>query len=363
MRKCDHPTKVFMAEIDYRGRRAHSLANDQLEIIVTVEGGHLAAVKEKATGMNPLWVPPWPSMEPSQYDTAKHPQYGHDAESKLLAGILGHNLCLDIFGGPSEAEAAAGMTVHGEASVALYDIEVKGEVLTQTTTLKQAQLRFTREIRLPKSGRVAAIKETVENLSQLDRPVAWTQHATLGPPFLEKGRTRFEATATRSKVVENDFTAGKGYMKIGAEFQWPLVPCEDGKPEDLRLFTARPVSAGFSTQLMDLSRKDAWFVAWNPTQSLAFGYIWKPQDFPWLGIWEENHSRTQPPWSGKTLTRGMEFGVSPFAESRRAMIERNRLFGVPTYRWIPARQSCVVEYKVFLIPAERIPDEQTLVAL
>ena len=51
------------------------------------------------------------SIEPSTYDRARHPEYGSDAESKLLAGIMGHNLCIDMFGGPSEEEAAAGMTV------------------------------------------------------------------------------------------------------------------------------------------------------------------------------------------------------------------------------------------------------------
>jgi hypothetical protein len=29
--------------------------------------------------------------------------------------------------------------------------------------------------------------------------------------------------------------------------------------------------------------------------------------------------------------------VSPMPESRRAMIDRGRLFDVPTYRWIPAK--------------------------
>ena len=75
----------------------------------------------------------------------------------------------------------------------------------------------------------------------------------------------------------------------------------------------------------------------SPRARLAFGCVWRTADFPWMGIWEENHSRTQPPWNGETLTRGMEFGVSPMPESRRAMVDRGRLFGVPTYRWIPAR--------------------------
>ena len=56
-----------------------------------------------------------------------------------------------------------------------------------------------------------------------------------------------------------------------------------------------------------------------------------------MGIWEENFSRTHAPWNGQTLTRGMEFGVSPMAESRRQMVDRGRLFGVPAYRWLPAK--------------------------
>src|SRR5262249_5596492 len=161
-------TQELMSEITYRGRRAHVLGNNELEIIVTVEGGHIAGVKDRAKNINPLWSPPWPSIEPSSYNPAKHPEYGDNAESKLLAGILGHNLCLDTFGGPSEAEAAAGMTVHGEASVANYTISIRGNSLTQETTLPQAQLRFMRSIELLPGSRVAAINEAVENLSGWD---------------------------------------------------------------------------------------------------------------------------------------------------------------------------------------------------
>src|SRR6266851_3197535 len=106
-----------MPESTYRNRRAHSIETADLRVTVLVEGGHIAEIADKGSGVNPLWTPPWPSIEPSTYDRAKH-QYGADAESKLLSGIMGHNLCLDLFGGPSEAEAAAGLTVHGEGAVA-----------------------------------------------------------------------------------------------------------------------------------------------------------------------------------------------------------------------------------------------------
>ena len=108
---------------------------------------------------------------------------------------------------------------------------------------------------------------------------------------------------------------------------------------------------------MDPRRNDAFFLAWSPKSKVLIGYVWQRADFPWLGIWEENHCRTAPPWNGHTITRGMEFGVSPMPESRRQMIERGRLFGVPGFRWIPARKTVRVEYRTFVTTAEKIPDE------
>lgn len=344
-----------MSEILYRNRRAVQLENEHLQIVVTREGGHLAAIRDKQTGVNPLWSPPWPSIEPSAYQAVNDTVYGANAESRLLSGILGHNLCLDLFGGPSDEEAAAGLTVHGEGSVNEYAIHVDGDTLTQHTTLPLAHLTFQRTIQLPAGARRAHITETVVNLDACDRPVAWTQHVTLGPPFLERGLTQFRSSATKSQVIDSGFS-DVGYMKPGAEFNWPLVPTIDGGSEDMQVFTARAVSGAFSTHLMDPERDTAFFSAWSPTSGVAIAYVWNQSDFPWMGIWEENHGRTTPPWNGETLTRGMEFGASPFPESRRRMIHRGSLFGVPGYRWIPAKSAVTVRYDALVQPVSAIDD-------
>ena len=306
-----------MAETRYRGRRATSIENELVRVTVLHEGGHIAEILDKPSGVNPLWTPPWESIEPSTYDPRKHPEYGADAESKLLSGIMGHNLCMDIFGGPSPEEAAAGLTVHGEASVAVYQVAATGTELIQRASFPQSQLQLERRITL--AGRTVEIVESVENQSATDRPIAWTEHVTLGPPFLEKGVTQFRAPVTQWQVLEE----GNG---------------------DLELYTNAPVSGGFTTHLIDPSRETAFFAAWSPRSQVALGYFWRRADFPWLGVWEENHSRTGAPWNGRTLTRGMEFGASPVAETRRQMIERGSLFGVPAFRWIPARTRVEVRY-------------------
>jgi hypothetical protein len=53
----------------------------------------------------------------------------------------------------------------------------------------------------------------------------------------------------------------------------------------------------------------------------------------------------------------MEFGASPMPESRRQMIDRGKLFGVPAYRWIEARRKITVRYCAFLMPAGNIATE------
>ncbi len=314
-----------MFDTTYGGRRAVTFENNDLRVTVLCEGGHIAEIFDKETGVNPLWAPPWPSIEPSAYAG----EYGTGVEGRLLGGIMGHNLCLDVFGGPSDAEFAAGIGVHGEASVNPYEFE-DGVLRTR---LPLAGLAFARRLEL--EGRSVLIRESVTNLSSTDRPIAWTQHVTLGPPFLEKGVTQFRSSATKSKVFETPFGA-HDYLEPGAEFEWP---------GGLDVCNGAGKSSAFTTHLMDPAREEAFFTAFSPAHRLAFGYVWKQADFPWMGIWEENHSRTQAPWNGRTLARGMEFGVSPMPETRRAMIDRGRLFGIPTYRWLPAKGTLEVEYR------------------
>ena len=344
-----------MPETLFRGRRAFSIENQRVRVTVLEGGGHVAEIREQASGVNPLWTPPWPSIDPTTYDVALHPEYGDDAESKLLSGIMGHSLCLDHFGGVSREEAAAGLTVHGEGAVERYAVDCGEDTLTMRAALPEAHLAFERRIQLLPDSGVVDFTETVENLTATDRPVGWTEHVTLGPPFLEKGSTQFHASATRSKVVENDFTKGKGYMKLGAEFKWPYAPRLDRGAADLRTFTDLPASGAYTAHLMDLRRLHGYFTAWSPKSKVAFGYVWWREEFPWLGIWEENYSRKQRPWNGKTLTRGMEFGVSPFPETRRDMLARGSLFGAPGYRWIPARSKVTARYRAAIAPAQAAP--------
>lgn len=334
-----------MPSITYNNRRAVAAENDAIRVVVLPEGGHIAAIEHKKSGVNPLWTPPWTSIDPVAFDPAKNPEFGNASDSRLLAGIMGHNLCLDIFGGPSAEEETAGVTAHGEGSVVAFEIAEGKNELTMIASMPLAQIRFERKIEL--HGSRVRIQESATSLAAFDRPIGWTQHATLGPPFLERGKTQFRASATKSKVFEGEFGTD-AYLVAGAEFEWPLCPRKDRAWMDMRVMNIADVSSGYTAHAMDEAKEDSFFTAWSPASKIAFGYVWKRKDFPWLGIWEENHSRTGSPWDGKTLTRGMEFGASPYPESRRASVDRGNLFGIPSFRWLPAKATLRAEYWVVI---------------
>ena len=338
---------------EYRGRRAAMLENSHLRVTALVEGGHIAEVFDKAAGVNPLWTPPWPSIEPSTFQPRTTTRYGSGIDAPLLAGIMGHNLCLDTFGAPSPEETRMGLPVHGEASIVPYDISGTNTEMIMQAHLPLAELQIERRIEVV--GRRVRIRESVENLGGTDRPIGWTQHVTLGPPFLQKGATEFRASATRSRGFDGPFGA-HDYVMPAAEFAWPHAPRIGGGAVDLRRYSDAQSSSAYTAHLMDPARDRAFFVAFSPASRLAFGYVWRREDFPWMGIWEENLSRTPAPWNGETITRGMEFGVSPYPEARRQMVDRGPLFGTPTFRWIPAGSRVSVEYWCIAEAADAVPE-------
>ncbi len=332
-------------------RQAVFLENALLKLAVLPGGGHLASLELKtgaAKGINPLWQVPWPSLEPKDFKAADLPKYGGAPEGRLLASIMGHNLCMDYFGGPNAAEQKQGYTVHGEAPVQTWQIKPSDGGLDCKVKLPVAKLEFTRKISLAPDSAVARFDCEMKNLSaQQAREVGWQEHVTFGPPFVEKGVTVFDCNATWGQVLPVEFSR-RHRLKKSAEFQWPNAPGSDGKPVDLRGYPNDKFSGDFTTQLIDPKSEWAWMTAVNPKQRLLVGYLWKRADFPWLGNWEENYSRATPPWNGKTLTRGLEFGLSPFPTGRDEMKKLGKLQGTPTLARLAAKGSLRATFWAFL---------------
>ena len=233
----------------------------------------------------------------------------------------------------------------------------------------------------PEDRPIILVQETLENLLGVERALGRSQHVSIGTAMLEglDQPCRFSCNADRGMTWPVDEV---DTFEPGAEFEYPLIPAKGqptptrtlehaaggqnvatdassaseagqkavpskqavAKPLDWRRF---PRNGGApNSDLLTLrirpEEKHGWFVAErtlvNEKASVALGYRWERTAFPWLMTWEENMSRQQAPWSGRTLVRGLEFGSYAFATSRRDNVTRGTLFDQPCFEWLDAKE-------------------------
>ncbi|MEW5979618.1 MAG: hypothetical protein AB1898_27790 [Acidobacteriota bacterium] len=343
--------------ITWQGREAYAVTNDLIRLLLLRGGGHIAEFRfTTQSGMptvNPLWVPPWKTIEPSRYRQKAHTRmYGPLRDGKLLSGLAGHSLCLDYFGPPSDEEAAAGLSLHGEAPISMWrECGMNpGRVASSLflgVDLPVAQLRFSRQIQLLPGESVAYITETITNLRKADHFFHWTQHVTLGTPFLSGHQSYTVVSATRGRT-DASYDEGKSLLASGRNFRWPLAPAAEGGTVDL----SRPLAQrgrGFVVALqLDPRRTIEFVAAVNVRHGLMFGYCFRRDAFPWCAVWDENQAIAAPPWKRKTQAHAFEFGASPFPLPRRDAFALGPLFGTPTLAYIPASGRITVRYLGFL---------------
>jgi hypothetical protein len=326
-------------------------------MVTLTGGGHIAEFRfADVPGLptvNPLWAPPWKSIEPFRYRARIHERiFGTLFEGKLLSGIAGHNLCLDYFGPPSQDEYAAGLSFHGEAPSLKWKA-VSGRATSRRATVRltvrlpQAGLNFIRNIELRRGESVAYFTETVENERKLDHFFHWQQHVTLGPPFLSRAQCAIALPAARGLTWPHSYE-GKESLRFSRPFRWPHAPACRGGRLDLRYPLQRPGTNFVATVLLDPSKEIAYVAALNSEQKLLFGYCFRREDFPWTAIWEENRALTTPPWKGRTQAYALEFGTTPFPVGRREAFAQPELLGTPTQALVPARSRRTARYLAFL---------------
>ncbi len=351
------PKQLQCLKTQWNGREAYTLHNDLVQLVTLTGGGHIAEFQFlPATDLpmiNPLWVPPWKSMEPYLYQADKHAaEYGPIKEGKLLSGIAGHNICLDYFGPPSEEEAAQGLSTHGEAPSAKWKKtalhESAREVsLTLEVDLPVAGLHFIRKISLRRGESVAYFRETVVNEKKADHFFHWTQHVTLSPPFLGHETSRVDLPGTSGRTYAGGY-GGKELLESDRGFHWPFAPAQGGGTVDLTRPFSRPGLGFLVSVLLRPHRKIEYVSALNKPHGLLFGYVFRSADFPWVAIWEENQSRSGPPWNGSCQTRGLEFSSTPMPLTRREAFAVSPLLGATTFSMVPAKGKVTACYLAFL---------------
>ncbi len=331
------------------GRRAFVLENARMRVATLPGGGFIGEIRLKSDdpkkSVNPLRIPHYQTIDPFQYDLARDgAAYGTDIQRRLMSGYMGQFLCFPHYGPSSQAEFRYDLGQHGEALAVEWkrdgvDTRSDGVTLRYSADLPKTQYRVERAITLATDETVGYVEESVENLVPYDRPINWVQHITFGPPFLVPGKNIVDASVAKVGVRPGQQVE---------ERPWPVGSGPDGRPVDFRLFPETPKSGRYTVWLLDRSKPKVYFTMFNPDFPVLIGYIFSSAENPWVGDWQENQRATGVPWAGKVTARGIDVGTSPYAEGLRKSVEMGKLFGVPTYRWIEARQRLQQSYAFFL---------------
>ena len=323
------------AKVEHYGRPAIEIGNDRIAVTVLPLGGPIAKIVSLQDGekLNPLW------------DSFRNDQ--ESGRPIRQTGGVGHFLCVDGFGPTSEQERAAGLEGHGEAHRQIWStVSAKASggaaELVQAVTLPRHHETLLRSISLRDGENVIKVHSELTSLLAFDRPAVWAEHATIGSPFLEPGKTVVDMSANRAMTrPQPKGPAGRKHRLAGeVEFEWPMAPTPDGGKIDLRAAPLNPDSGDHTGHLMTKSGKLAWVTALHPEKKLLLGYLFKTEEYPWLQTWESYPAQGM-------MARGLEFGTQAFDLPRRQVITENSLFGQLLYRWLPALSTIKTDYLVF----------------
>lgn len=337
----------------WKGRAGWRLSNGIVELVTLTGGGHIASLRRVPTNSpNLLWEAPWKTIDPSRFRAAKHSQiYSGPPAGPFLSGFTGHALVLGYFGGPSVAETAAGLPIHGEAAsrswrAISHHATRDSATLTLEVREPAMQLRFVRELTVRAGESLVHLRERVSNERKSDTVFQWVQHATFGGPLLSPASSRITIPAVRGCTWPLGYE-GKSLLIDNKSFQWPTAPMKSGGTTDIsRAFVSE--GTGFvAAGLIDTARTHGFIAVTNPSMAVCAGYWFPRAVFPWVTIWEENRARDYAPWNGCTRARGLEFGTTPFPLGLADAVKHGPMFDTPTVMILGAQESKTVEYVAF----------------
>jgi hypothetical protein len=258
---------------------------------------------------------------------------------------MGHFVCVDGFGPVSADEQKAGLQGHGEAHLLPW----KQTTATPGSLAYEVELPITREIlrrthKVKDGEPVVYVDSELVNLLKFDRPVVWAEHATIGAPFLAPGKTVVDLSAGPCRTRPYRPPTGRSPRRLasGVDFAWPFAPAVAGPPIDIRNAPVELDSLDHTACAMDRNRPYAWVTALNLEHRMLLGYVFRHDEYPWLQNWQNY------PTNG-ALSRGLEFGTQPYDVPRRESIAQGSLFGVPTYRWLPAAGKIRARFLMFYV--------------
>ena len=341
----------------FRGRRAAAIENNDLRLTVVEGGGHIAEVFHKASGVSPLWIPPWPSIEPRDYVASATRPTARVSNRNCSRGSWA-TTCVSIssVGHPTKSTppVCSRMARHPSST---YQLEYRCIRDSNGRHAVGIGLRVERRLHLDRSSPFAC---RIGGKPFRNRPAGCVdsardaRSAVPGKRSNRVPRIGDEIEGPRNDVRSSRLPDDRGDLRVAAR-----AARSDGGTEDLRTFTERPKSGAYTAHLMDPNDPDAYLRrVFSDRIDSSFGYVWKQKRLSMDG---HLGRKPKPPasaveWAHHDSRNGIRrFSVSGIATRD----DRARTFysTCRRIRWIPARTRVDVDY--WIVCRSGGPDSRT----
>lgn len=267
------------------------------------------------------------------------------SKDTTMPPFMGHFVCFDRWGPPSEGEKLNGFIHHGEVNTLMWTVlseprQIEGKIsCSMTCTLPMGGLQLTRKIEMPEDEPLFFVTEEIKNLNRYGRIFNIVQHVTLGPPFLQKS-TLFDNNTEKGFEDKEDGSLNQEEPVL----KWPEA-VHNGEKVSLRQFLNEwPRVSSFVYNMDD---KYGWVTACNPDKKIMLGYIWETEHYPWINFWRSMENNIPAAF-------GMEFGTTGLHEPFAVVAKKGKIFDRNIYDFIDAGEVILKYYTVFLA---KIPDD------
>lgn len=310
------------------GQQSWVVENDQVEMAVTIRGGHMAPVtffRGTPAAVQPYYISPWQGT-------------GFQTGVPVLDVLRGDFFCMPFGSGAWRGESHP---VHGESAGSEWSFE-EARKDGRVTELRLGLETKARPGRITKRLLLVDGQNSVycrHDLAGYEGRMCLSHHATLAVPEKPGSLRVSTAPARLSVVVPRTAPVNTGneyyFLDPGKRFTslarvptiWKHAPFAD--------CSTHPLPCGFM-DLVCVYPKIQETPAWTAVTATALGWLWfalrNPRVLPQTTFWMSNGGRHSPPWSGRNRCLGVEDGCALHTLGLAQSIKRNALNrdGIPT---------------------------------